>query len=64
MSDIIKIVLGIVLIIAIIAIGPLLTLWAANTLFPALAIPYTLETWFATVVLGAFFRAKVNVKKG
>jgi urea transporter len=32
-------------------------------LFPALAIPYTLETWFAVVILGAFIRSKVSLKK-
>jgi hypothetical protein len=46
-----------------VAIGPLLTIWAANTLFPALAIPYTFETWCAVVLLGAFLRANISVKK-
>jgi hypothetical protein len=53
----------IVLIIVIVAIGPLLTIWAANTLFPALAIPFTIETWAAVVLLGMFFRANVSIKK-
>ena len=47
----------------IIFFGPLLTIWAVNTLFPVLAIPYTIETWFATILLGLFFRANVSVKK-
>jgi len=63
MTDIIKIILAIAVIILIIAIGPLLTIWAVNTLFPAVAIPYTIETWFAVVVLGAFMRSKVSLKK-
>ena len=63
MTDLIKIVLAIVVIVAIIAIGPLATIWAANTLFPVLAIPYTLETWFAVVIFGAFIRSKVSLKK-
>jgi hypothetical protein len=63
MTDIIKIIVALAVIILIIAVGPLLTIWAANTLFPTVAIPYTLETWFSVVVLGTFFRAKVNVKK-
>lgn len=63
MTDIIKIIVALAVIVLIIAIGPLLTIWATNTLFPKLEIPYTLETWFAVVVLGTFFRAKVNVKK-
>jgi hypothetical protein len=28
-----------------------------------LAIPFTLETWVAVIILGAFFRANVSVKK-
>jgi hypothetical protein len=63
MTDIIKIIVALAVIILIIAVGPLLTIWAANTLFPTVAIPYTLETWFSVVVLGTFFRAKVSVKK-
>lgn len=63
MTDIIKIILAIAVIILIIAVGPLLTIWAVNTLFPAVAIPYTIETWFAVVVLGAFMRSKVSLKK-
>jgi hypothetical protein len=31
---------------------PLATIWSLNTLFPALAIPVTLDTWMATVILG------------
>ena len=63
MSDVIKLILAIAFIVFIIAIGPIATIWSANTLFPALAIPYTIETWFAVVVLGAFIRAKVSIKK-
>jgi hypothetical protein len=50
-------------VVVIVAIGPLLTIWAFNTLFPSSAVAYSLETWFAVVVLGAFFRANVSVKK-
>ncbi len=63
MNDVIKLVLAIAFIAFMIIIGPIATIWAANTLFPALAIPYTLETWFAVVVIGAFFRSKVSLKK-
>lgn len=63
MSDIVKIV-GLLLFIAfMIIVGPLLTIWALNTLFPVVAIPYSIETWFAVVVLGAFIKSKVSVKK-
>lgn len=63
MSSVIKLIIGIALIIFVIAIGPLAAIWAVNTLFPAVAIPYTLETWFAAVLLGAFLRSKVSLKK-
>jgi hypothetical protein len=57
-----KYLLLLALIIGLIVFGPFLTIWAVNTLFPALAIPYTLETWAATVLLGGFLRANVSVK--
>jgi hypothetical protein len=53
----------IVLVVLVIVVGPLLTIWSMNTLFPALAIPYTLETWAAVVLLGAAVRANVKVNK-
>lgn len=50
--------------VAVIVLGPILTIWALNTLFPALAIPYTLETWFAVIVLKGFVAVTVNKNKG
>lgn len=58
-----KIIVAILLVIAILIIGPFLTVWALNTLFPVLAIGYTWQTWCAVILLGAFFRAQVSVKK-
>jgi hypothetical protein len=60
--------LGLVLLIVAAVIllliaGPLIVIWSANTLFPALAIPYTWETWLSTILLGAFFRANVTVNR-
>lgn len=63
MSDLVKIVLLIALIIFLVIVGPFLTIWALNTLFPVLAIGYTIETWAAIVLLGGFLRANVNLKK-
>lgn len=57
-----KIILIIAVIIGFVILGPILTIWALNTLFPVLAIPYTLETWAAVVLVGAFLRANVEVK--
>ena len=51
-----------ILVIIWIIVGPLLTLLALNTLFPALAIPYTFETWLATFFLLTVIRVKVNKK--
>jgi hypothetical protein len=51
------------LIIVLVVIGPLATIWALNTLFPILAIPYNIYTWAAVLVMSAFFQTKVSVKK-
>ena len=58
-----KVVLTVLLVIALIALGPLLTIWSLNVLFPALAIPYSLETWFAVIVLGGVFKSNVSNSK-
>ena len=50
------------IIIAVIIVGPLLSIWALNTLFPVLAIPYTIETWAAMMLVGGVFRG-VGVSK-
>jgi hypothetical protein len=44
--------LGVLFLIAFVLLGPFITIWALNTLFPALAIPFTLETYLAAMVLG------------
>ena len=59
----IKLLAALALIILLIIIGPFLTIWALNTLFPALAIGYTLETWAAVILLGMFMRTNVKVNK-
>ena len=51
----IGIVIGILLVLAA---GPLLIVWSLNTLFPALVIPYTIDTWAAAVLLGGLLSAK------
>ena len=47
----VKILLAIGLILAMLVIMPIATIWSLNTLFPALAIPLSFDTWIATVVL-------------
>ena len=49
-------------IVLIIIVGPLLGIWALNTLFPALAIPYTLETWFAVFLLSGLSKTGITHK--
>jgi hypothetical protein len=59
-----KIILVIALIIFLLAIGPFLVIWSWNVLFgTSLMIDYNLETWAAVVLLGAFLRANVTVKR-
>lgn len=45
------IILSLALILGLLFISPILVIWALNVLFPALAIPYTLNTWLAVNVL-------------
>jgi hypothetical protein len=54
--DVIKIVGLLAFIIFCFVIGPVLVIWALNTIFPVLVIPYTLETWAAVVLIGIFIR--------
>jgi hypothetical protein len=57
-------VVGVVALIAVLIIaGPLLILWALNTLFPVLAIPYTGWTWLAALILGSALSPTIRVKK-
>jgi hypothetical protein len=55
-----KIALIVVAIFAVLLMGPILMIWSMNTLFPVLAIPYTLNTWAAAVLLGGLFSAKIK----
>jgi hypothetical protein len=50
-KSIFKLIIGLVLIVALIVIGPLLGIWSLNKLFPVLTIPYTWETWAAFLLL-------------
>ena len=57
-----KLILIVALVIFVIVIGPLATIWALNTLFPALAIPFTFDTWVAAVILGGLFKTSISQK--
>jgi hypothetical protein len=63
MSKILTLIAIVALIVALIVAGPLLIIWALNTLFPVLAIAYTWETWLAALILGATVGPSVKVRK-
>lgn len=48
-------VILLILAILLIILAPLALIWAINTLFPSVAIPYTFETWAASVIIGSVF---------
>jgi hypothetical protein len=63
MSKLLGVVGIIALVVALIIAGPLLLIWALNTLFPALAIGYTVWTWLAALILAATVSPTVKVKR-
>ena len=50
-------------IIFLLILGPLLVIWALNTLFPSLNIPYDFSTWASVAIISAMLRARADVKK-
>jgi len=50
-NSVFTILIAIVVILLILIFAPLLTIWSLNTLFTSLEIPYTMETWAATVII-------------
>jgi len=53
----------VLLVTLVIVMGPLLMIWALNTLFPMLNIAYSFETWISIVILAGLFRTTVKVEK-
>lgn len=52
------------LVTVLVVAGPVLVIWAWNTLFGSLfAIPYTIWTWLAVLILGVFIRSDVRIAK-
>jgi hypothetical protein len=47
-----KVFVLVAFVILLIVLAPIATIWSLNTLFPTLAIPFTFETWMASLVLG------------
>lgn len=62
-----KVLIGIgvvILAILIVLLVPFLLIWSLNTLFPVLAIEYTLDTWLAVVILMIFAKeTSVRISK-
>jgi hypothetical protein len=53
----------VVMVVLLFIAGPLLMIWALNTLFPVLDIAYSFETWISIIVLAGLFRTTVKVEK-
>lgn len=49
-------VMIVLLAVFLIVFYPLTVIWALNTIFPVLEIPYNMETWAGIVVLTMFVR--------
>lgn len=53
--------LALVYFVIITIFGPFALIWALNTLFPTLAIPYDFWTWLAVNVVHAFAKSSLSV---
>ncbi len=52
------------LVVVLVVAGPVLVIWAWNTLFGSLyAIPYTIWTWLAVLIIGTFIRSDIRIAK-
>lgn len=61
-KDTIMLLLIIALVVILVVAGPVLVIWAWNTLFGSmLLIPYTFWTWLAVLILGVFIRSDVRI---
>ena len=58
-----KYFLFLLLILLVFIGGPIALIWALNTLFPVLAIPFTVETWLAAFIIPAAFKANISINK-
>ena len=54
----------IALVVVLVVAGPVLVIWAWNTLFGSLyLIPYTIWTWLAVLIIGTFIRSDIRLTK-
>ena len=52
----------ILLVLAMITLAPLLVIWSLNTLFPALAIAYSMQTWAAVLIIMWTLKPTIDIK--
>jgi hypothetical protein len=56
-------ILGVIIFVVAVIVGaPIALIWALNTLFPVLNIPFTLETWLAAFIIPAAFKSEVTFR--
>lgn len=53
----------IVLLVLALVLTPFLVVWSLNTLFPALVIPYNMDTWLAVIVLNMTVASTLKAMK-
>lgn len=62
MTNAVLMILKVAFVISLFVGGPLITIWAINTLFHT-AIPFRFETWLAVVVLWNFSGIVITGRK-
>lgn len=59
-----KILILLAIVAAVVIIMPVATIWSLNALFPALAIPLTIDTWMAALILGGVVGGSTGLSFG
>jgi len=59
-----KILILLAIVVAVAIIMPIATIWSLNALFPALAIPLTIDTWMATLILSGIISGSTGLSFG
>jgi hypothetical protein len=64
MKMFLTILMAAAVIIVLFLIGPLAVIWSWNTLFgAAYLVPYSINTWFAVLIIGIFIRGELHITK-
>jgi hypothetical protein len=59
-----KYLIIIAIVLAVVVLMPIATIWSLNALFPALAIPLTIDTWMASLILGGVVGGSTGLSFG